>query len=239
MTRRRPAPWDEARARYVGPRAGLGVSRCGHNLILFLLFSVPENARGRHCRPSYRETVPLLTEGIERRFWKRLACERSAFARVSNQSATSLKPAVTRGLGHTGVHVRCTRGSRPRSPLFRLAAVRPIGSPVAGSPHCSRYSEMTVRRAWSRPQRWNGIQRIRRQSPRRQPWRRSRDKRRLAWDSPAKAALRVVFCFAALQLHGFLLMCNLMKNRCKQIDCVRFRTILNPPPSPVTHFVPP
>src|SRR5262249_23897963 len=71
--------------------------------------------------------------------WKRPACDFSAFARVSNQSAISSKPssrAVRAMPGYMSVY-SCVS---PAIAARRLSGVAPIGLPVAGSPTSSRYS---------------------------------------------------------------------------------------------------
>src|ERR1700730_17965277 len=72
-------------------------------------------------------------------FWKRPACDFSALASVSNQSAISSKPslrAVRAMPGYMSVY-SCVS---PAIAALRLSPVGPIGLPVAGSPVSSRYS---------------------------------------------------------------------------------------------------
>src|SRR5262245_41788840 len=72
-------------------------------------------------------------------FWKRPACDFSARASVSNQSAISAKPssrAVRAMPGYMLVY-SCVS---PAIAALRLAEVAPIGRPVAGSPLTSRNS---------------------------------------------------------------------------------------------------
>src|SRR5882757_5219349 len=71
--------------------------------------------------------------------WNRPACDFSALARVSNQSAISSKPssrAVRAMPGYMSVYSWVS----PAIAARRLLAVPPIGLPVAGSPVSSRYS---------------------------------------------------------------------------------------------------
>src|SRR5574337_852791 len=70
---------------------------------------------------------------------KRFACERSALARVSNQSATSPKPSSRAVLAMPG-YMSVYSWVSPAIAVFRFSRVAPNGKPVAGSPHCSRYS---------------------------------------------------------------------------------------------------
>src|SRR5262249_36777411 len=72
-------------------------------------------------------------------FWKRLACERSAFASVSNQSAISENPSSRACLAMPG-YMSLYSCVSPAMAALRFALVSPIGSPVAGSPTASRYS---------------------------------------------------------------------------------------------------
>src|SRR5579883_705728 len=70
---------------------------------------------------------------------KRLACERSALARVSNQSAISSKPSSRAVLAMPG-YMSVYSCVAPAMAAFRLLLVVPIGRPVAGSPAASRCS---------------------------------------------------------------------------------------------------
>src|SRR5581483_5202466 len=72
-------------------------------------------------------------------FWKRLACERSAFASVSNQSAISPKPSWRACFAMPG-YMSVYSCVSPAIAALRFNRVPPIGRPVAGSPDCSRYS---------------------------------------------------------------------------------------------------
>ena len=72
-------------------------------------------------------------------FWNLPACDFSAFAKVSNQSAISSKPsslAVFAIPGYISVY-SCVS---PATADARLSLFSPIGFPVAGSPTSSRYS---------------------------------------------------------------------------------------------------
>src|SRR5713226_821640 len=72
-------------------------------------------------------------------FWKRPACDFSALARVSNQSAISSKPssrAVRAIPGYMSVYSWVS----PAIAATRLSGVLPIGLPVTGSPTSSRNS---------------------------------------------------------------------------------------------------
>src|SRR5690606_3738352 len=99
-------------------------------------------ARGDEDRASPGPGAPIAptqASSASRAFWKRFACERSAFASVSNQSAISSKPssrAVFAMPGYISVYSYVS----PAIAAFRLLAVEPIGRPVAGSPTASRYS---------------------------------------------------------------------------------------------------
>src|SRR6185369_4083833 len=71
--------------------------------------------------------------------WKRSACDFSALARVSNQSAISSKPssrAVRAILGYMSVYLWVSLAIAAR----RLSLVPPIGFLVAGLPISLRYS---------------------------------------------------------------------------------------------------
>src|SRR5690606_18098125 len=72
-------------------------------------------------------------------FWKRFACERSAFASVSNQSAISSNPSSRACFAMPG-YMSVYSCVSPAIAAFRFAAVSPIGRPVAGAPTASRYS---------------------------------------------------------------------------------------------------
>src|SRR6185437_13764427 len=78
-------------------------------------------------------------QSVSSAFWKRLACERSALARVSNQSAISLKPSSRAAFAMPG-YISEYSWVSPAIADFKFSFVSPIGSPVAGSPTCSRYS---------------------------------------------------------------------------------------------------
>src|SRR6185437_694860 len=70
---------------------------------------------------------------------KRFACERSALARVSNQSAISSKPSSRAAFTMPG-YMSVYSWVSPAMADLRLLAVSPNGKPVAGSPTASRYS---------------------------------------------------------------------------------------------------
>src|SRR5205823_13269790 len=76
---------------------------------------------------------------LSRAFWKRLACERSALASVSNQSAISPKPSSRAAFAMPG-YMSVYSCVSPAMAAFRFSRVRPIGRLVAGSPTASRYS---------------------------------------------------------------------------------------------------
>src|SRR3970040_2927163 len=66
-------------------------------------------------------------------FWKRLACERSALASVSNQSAISVKPSERAVLAMPG-YMSVYSWVSPAIAAFRLSRVLPIGRVVGGAP---------------------------------------------------------------------------------------------------------
>src|SRR5690606_32935295 len=88
-------------------------------------------------RVAIRQVDQLLTSPSAR--VKRLACERSALARVSNQSAISSKPSSRAALAMPG-YMSVYSWVSPAIADFRLLTVSPKGRPVAGSPTFSRYS---------------------------------------------------------------------------------------------------
>src|SRR5213079_1171640 len=90
---------------------------------------------GRLMRPSTLSAHQMLS----RAFWKRLACERSAFASVSNQSAISPKPSSRAAFAMPG-YMSVYSWVSPAMAALRFSRVSPIGRPVAGSPTASRYS---------------------------------------------------------------------------------------------------
>jgi len=70
-------------------------------------------------------------------FWKRPACDFSALASVSNQSAISEKPSSRADFAIPG-YMSVYSWVSPATEALRLSAVSPIGRPVAGSPTCFR-----------------------------------------------------------------------------------------------------
>ena len=73
-------------------------------------------------------------------FWNLPACDFSAFAKVSNQSAISSKPSSLAVLAIPG-YISVYSCVSPWIADSRLAFVSPIGLPVAGSPTSSKYSK--------------------------------------------------------------------------------------------------
>src|SRR5206468_6066325 len=88
---------------------------------------------------SLEATLACAAQMASRAFWKRLACERSALARVSNQSAISSKPSWRAALAMPG-YMSVYSWVSPATAAFRLSRVEPIGRPVAGSPTSSSHS---------------------------------------------------------------------------------------------------
>src|SRR5437868_11707882 len=120
------------------------VFRRGVQLLSFLQERLEKDSCSR--REFTRPRPPLRTgEGAEDQpsslsaLVKRLACERSALARVSNQSAISLKPSSRASLAMPGYMSEYSWVS-PAIAALRFCRVSPMGSPVAGSPTASRYS---------------------------------------------------------------------------------------------------
>src|SRR5690606_1277543 len=87
--------------------------------------SVRETAAGRG-RPRGSAQAGISC----RAFWNRLACERSALARVSNQSAISSKPSSRAVLAMPG-YMSVYSWVSPAMADFRLLPVSPKGRPVA------------------------------------------------------------------------------------------------------------
>ena len=102
--------------------------------------------RGRTARPvgRPRRDAARLADRVSSIFWKRPACDFSALASVSNQSAISAKPssrAVFAMPGYMSVYSWVS----PATEALRFCAVSPIGRPVAGSPTCLQVVEVAVR----------------------------------------------------------------------------------------------
>jgi hypothetical protein len=70
-------------------------------------------------------------------FWKRFACERSAFASVSNQSAISSKPSPRAAFAIPG-YMSVYSYVSPAIAALRFSRLEPIGRSVAGSPTAAR-----------------------------------------------------------------------------------------------------
>src|SRR3989304_3426384 len=66
-------------------------------------------------------------------FWKRPACDFSALASVSNQSAISEKPSARAAFAMPG-YMSVYSWVSPATDAFRLVAVSPSGRPLAGAP---------------------------------------------------------------------------------------------------------
>src|SRR5206468_5300540 len=82
-------------------------------------------------------TLPHQSASASSAFWKRLACERSAFASVSNQSAISSKPSLRASLAMPG-YISVYSCVSPAMAACRLFRELPIGRSVTGSPTSAR-----------------------------------------------------------------------------------------------------
>ena len=135
--------------------------------------------RPGRARRERRRSVGYLPS-VSSAFWNRFACERSAFASVSNQSAISSKPFAARGLGHARIHVRVLvrlAGDRGLQVVARLADRQARGR-IADRLEVLEMPVRVARLAFGRRPEHGSRRRC---SPRRRPWRRNTD----SGDSPA------------------------------------------------------
>src|SRR5690348_9176142 len=88
---------------------------------------------------SPQQTSGLGQPMVSSAFWKRPACDFSALASVSNQSAISAKPSCRAVLAMPG-YMSVYSWVSPAIAAARFFLVSPIGLPVAGSPTSSRNS---------------------------------------------------------------------------------------------------
>ena len=149
MTRRRPeaalADGIEARGAIQGcidcVFAPAFVNRSGHDLILFLLFSVPRKLGPALPAPYTVAGLVLYYRGYRAPSGNGWRARRSASAKVSNQSATSPKPSSRAALAIPGYPISVYSWvPRPRSPLSGWLPSDQSEARWPGRRTCSRYS---------------------------------------------------------------------------------------------------
>ena len=148
------ADWFETLAKAEKSHAGRFQTALSHPVTFRRLSPAPllnAPGRGSRCRRAPYWLTPVSRQSaadhaaassccrLSSARWKRPACDFSAFASVSNQSAISSKPssrAVRAMPGYMSVY-SCVS---PAIAAFRLSEVPPMGRPVAGSPTASMNS---------------------------------------------------------------------------------------------------